>query len=302
MTIQGFKTFIFASVLALFYTSPSYAQQEVQERHIQVSLRMIGHEILLSAGDSTSRVLPVGKVLDRYSLQFEKELKLYPEMLVQIIDSVVKKSNIASSYIIEVEECASGKVVYGYEIGNSVKHDLVPCLNRNLPEACYRIYFTLLQPGNSIDSSFTLPSKPGEAFAELKGVNYFAIGIILIILLFSIILWLYFQKKKPQQPINQNLISVGAYQFNARTMELSYNSEMVELSAKEADLLTLLLNSANSTVEREHILKTVWGDEGSYIGRTLDVFISKLRKKLEADTNVKIVNVRGVGYKLILKG
>jgi DNA-binding response OmpR family regulator len=58
----------------------------------------------------------------------------------------------------------------------------------------------------------------------------------------------------------------------------------------------------NSTVEREHILKTIWGDEGSYIGRTLDVFISKLRKRLEADTKVKIVNVRGVGYKLILRG
>jgi len=47
-------------------------------------------------------------------------------------------------------------------------------------------------------------------------------------------------------------------------------------------------------------LANVWGDQGDYVGRTLDVFISKLRKKLEADTNVRIVNIRGVGYKLVL--
>jgi DNA-binding response OmpR family regulator len=62
----------------------------------------------------------------------------------------------------------------------------------------------------------------------------------------------------------------------------------------------LLHSSANSTLERECILRAVWGDEGDYVGRTLDVFISKLRKKLDADSSLKIVNVRGVGYKLIL--
>jgi DNA-binding response OmpR family regulator len=59
------------------------------------------------------------------------------------------------------------------------------------------------------------------------------------------------------------------------------------------------LKTSHSTVERDYLLRTVWGDEGNYIGRTLDVFISKLRKKLEDDASVKIINVRGVGYKLI---
>ena len=62
----------------------------------------------------------------------------------------------------------------------------------------------------------------------------------------------------------------------------------------------MLYNAANTTVERDVILNMVWGDEGDYIGRTVDVFISKLRKKLEFDSKVKIVNVRGVGYKLIM--
>jgi DNA-binding response OmpR family regulator len=65
-------------------------------------------------------------------------------------------------------------------------------------------------------------------------------------------------------------------------------------------LLLLLHESANTTVAREVILNRVWGDNGNYVGRTLDVFISKLRKKLEADSGVKIVNTRGVGYKLLI--
>ena len=63
----------------------------------------------------------------------------------------------------------------------------------------------------------------------------------------------------------------------------------------------MLYEKLNETVEKEVILKEVWGDEGDYVGRTLDVFISKLRKKLEADPNVKIVNIRGVGYKLVVE-
>ena len=66
-------------------------------------------------------------------------------------------------------------------------------------------------------------------------------------------------------------------------------------------MLKLLNESANTTVPKEVLLNKVWGDEGDYIGRTLDVFISKLRKKLEADPELKIINARGVGYKLIKK-
>ena len=73
------------------------------------------------------------------------------------------------------------------------------------------------------------------------------------------------------------------------------------LTQKEADLLRLLNSSKNTPLKRETILKKVWGDDGDYIGRTLDVFISKLRKKLEAEDKVKIINIRGIGYKLITK-
>ena len=83
-------------------------------------------------------------------------------------------------------------------------------------------------------------------------------------------------------------------------MRLAIGSDQIDLSHKEADLLNLLYSSVNKTLGREDIQKIVWGNDSSYIGRTLDVFISKLRKKLSKDPNVKIVNERGVGYRLVL--
>jgi DNA-binding response OmpR family regulator len=93
---------------------------------------------------------------------------------------------------------------------------------------------------------------------------------------------------------------LGEYYFDKRNTELIIEQQRIELTSKEADLLLLLYNAANTTVERGVILNKVWGDEGDYIGRTLDVFISKLRKKLEFDSKVKIVNIRGIGYKLVM--
>ena len=92
---------------------------------------------------------------------------------------------------------------------------------------------------------------------------------------------------------------IGASKFDQKNRALSFENNSVELSNKEAELLYLLCTAANTPVAREVILQNVWGDEGDYVGRTLDVYISKLRKKLEADTSVKIVNIRGIGYKLV---
>jgi DNA-binding response OmpR family regulator len=81
---------------------------------------------------------------------------------------------------------------------------------------------------------------------------------------------------------------------------LIYKNDRIELTGKEAELLLVLCEKPNETIDRATILNKVWGDEGDYVGRTLDVFISKLRKKLDYDSRLKIVNVRGVGYKFVM--
>jgi Transcriptional regulatory protein, C terminal len=276
-------------------------QDYVTERHIIVALRMVGHQMLLRSGDSVSLVLPVEKKEDRYKLTFQTPFQFSPDDLVGLIDSVVRQTSIANRYLVEVESCEFKKVVYSYEMGISAKSELVPCTGRVQPKACYTVFITILEPGIQVLPLQSSETKLAGSFSETPGnFNYFTLvlpiaGLILITILF-------FRKKKnsvlPTE--NPDLISIGAYQFDKRNMTLTVNRETVELTGKEADLLFLMHNSANITIEREVILNAVWGDEGDYAGRTLDVFISKLRKKLEADESLKIVNIRGVGYKLIV--
>ena len=113
-------------------------------------------------------------------------------------------------------------------------------------------------------------------------------------------MFIVFRKRNAPTEIDPNLIVLGQYRFDKRNAELILDQQRTKLTSKEADLLMVLYNAANTTIEREVILQRVWGDEGDYVGRTLDVFISKLRKKLEADPTVKIANARGVGYKLVV--
>jgi len=81
---------------------------------------------------------------------------------------------------------------------------------------------------------------------------------------------------------------------------LTSNGSVSELTKKEAELLRLLFIHQNNVLEREIALKLVWGENDYFLGRSMDVFISKLRKKLSKDPTIKIVNIRSVGYKLII--
>ncbi len=299
MMRKHFTIIIFTFVTIIGLAVNSLAQTAADEGHILVSLRMIAHQVLLQSGDSTSRILPVAKEGKRYKLQFASDFHFDPEQLVSLVDSVVEKSQIAGSYLVEVENCLTKQVVYSYEMGNSHKLDLVPCRGRVQPKGCYTLFFTILDVGSlgPVQGNLSLnASDPGVQ----KGTGYSGMVIATLAVLLLTGIWVYCRKTRVTTAEKVNLIPLGEYQFDPRNMELRHKDEVVELTSKESDLLLLLHTSANSTLERELILKAVWGDEGDYVGRTLDVFISKLRKKLEADASLKIVNVRGVGYKLIL--
>lgn len=258
------------------------AQDISSDKHIEVALRMIGHEILLSNGDSTSRVLPVIKEGFQYRIQFESDLVFDPDYLVSTVNSIVKETGITNNYIVEMVNCETTEVVYSFEMNYLAKSDIIPCKGRVQPRSCYNLLFTILEP----------EAMNTESSLEI----YLIMGLVLLIFCVIFFLW----KKSNTQKNNPNLIPLGAYHFDKQNTELIIDHQKIELTTKEADLLLLLYNAANTTVERDVILNMVWGDEGDYIGRTVDVFISKLRKKLEFDSKVKIVNVRGVGYKLIM--
>jgi len=97
------------------------------------------------------------------------------------------------------------------------------------------------------------------------------------------------------------IILIGNYTFNfpKQTLQFNGSSETVMLTHREAHLLFHLYNTKNEVLDRSFILKKLWNNDDFFSGRSMDVFISKLRKKLKQDQNIQIVNVRVYGYKLI---
>jgi DNA-binding response OmpR family regulator len=94
--------------------------------------------------------------------------------------------------------------------------------------------------------------------------------------------------------------TLGDYTFNFPQQKLSYKDEPeLTLTHREAHLLYNLILKKNAVLDRSFILKKLWGNDDFFTGRSMDVFITKLRKKLTQDSRIEIVNVRGYGYKLI---
>jgi DNA-binding response OmpR family regulator len=163
---------------------------------------------------------------------------------------------------------------------------LLPCKKRIDEKGCYQFYFTVIKA----HEHNAMPTKKISSNNKL----WWLLSIIIFIIFWAFKWW------KEKLNDNTNFIEIGKYQLNKTTMELVFKAQKVTLSAKETDLLYLLYTNCNTTLEKGYILEAVWGDSGDYVGRTLDVYISKLRKKLALDTRIKIINVRGVGYRLVL--
>lgn len=98
---------------------------------------------------------------------------------------------------------------------------------------------------------------------------------------------------------NDEQIAIGSYLFNAVKQTLSFNNITETLTYRETALLQLLIENKNEIIDRSFILKKIWGDDDFFNGRSMDVFITKLRKKLSLDPSIQILNIRSQGYKLI---
>ena len=98
----------------------------------------------------------------------------------------------------------------------------------------------------------------------------------------------------------QTEFEIGTYFFNANKQLLVHGGKDQKLTTKESELLKLLCCNANNVLERNYALKTIWFDDNYFNARSMDVYITKLRKYLKEDSSVEILNIHGKGYKLIL--
>lgn len=94
-------------------------------------------------------------------------------------------------------------------------------------------------------------------------------------------------------------IAIGNYNFNKLNQTLTFDDSIQVLTHRESQLLFHLSEKRNDILDRMAILKKLWGDDNFFNARSMDVFITKLRKKLKNDPSIQIINVRGLGYKLV---
>ena len=108
-------------------------------------------------------------------------------------------------------------------------------------------------------------------------------------------------KASPDNPelATDQWLSIGRYRLNVTSQILQLDGKDTELSHRESEILRMLVESKNNVVESKDILLQLWGDDSFFNSRSLHVFITKLRHKLSADENIRIINVRGIGYKMI---
>lgn len=278
--LGGWLLLIFIAGIGVAFSMTGNNDYDFARR--EVLLRRIGHEILLQSGDSTSRVLPVKKIADNeYQLSFEHAFTFQPGSLVNITRSLLGKDPHTSDYIVNVLNCNNSAVYYGYAISNNKKDDIITCKGRVQPRACYKINIKFKPTGiNTAKNRYVLGSLSLLAF----------VGFVFLRSVKS--------KKVLPEVQSTGTFTLGSVVFDPEGRKLVKDGESVDLTVTETRVLRIFAMSPNEIIERSRLQKEIWEDEGVIVGRSLDMFISKLRKKLELDGNVKILVVRGKGYKL----
>lgn len=252
-----------------------------------IIMREIANRVLRYTGDTTSTVLPINRLADNeFEIPFESGFSFKPDSLVRIIDRVISSNDLPRNYIVNVIECNTSKVIFGYAVLGVNQKNIVPCLGRQQPSKRYCI---------------NIKFEEASWFSKhlyLLGLGLLGIGLI------AFVAQRFRKTEFPAKetieefPVNKAFIQIGQFEFLPEELLLVFESEKIPLTIKEAKLLSIFAGNLNQIVDRNRLQKEVWEDEGVIVGRSLDMFISKLRKKLEQDPAVKLTNIHGKGYKL----
>lgn len=271
-------------ILILIAAVPLINKKEIPEKHVEVVLRNVGHQLLLAAKDSSSRVLPVRKLNSTtYRLAFQNHFSFISDSLIDLAKREFEKTALATDYIVCLKNCDPAETVFAFEI-NGQTGDLTPCRGRKLEKDCYVIEIELLKKTK---------------------FNFWLLLLLIIPLgLAGFYVKDKFRKKEESAPISGNTdhIQLGSFQFYAGSNLLKRENKTITLSDKETKALQLFAKNINQIVEREQLMKDIWEDKGIVvISRNVDVLVSKLRKKLSDDKSIKFINVHGRGYKFIIE-
>jgi hypothetical protein len=259
-------------------------EEEVSQKHLEVVLREIGHELLLAGGDSVSHVLPIKMVKQNtYQISFESSFRFWPDSLIKLTMGKLQKYGFSQDYIVNVKECKRQVTIYAFEI-RTKEENILPCTGREQGLGCYDIQIEFIQKEQNRIPMFMLMGLP--------------------VILAGIFIRKKYQKKdKPTLEMGEEpFITIGELKLYPERFKIVYLDNVVELTENESKALKIFSENINAVVEREQLMKEIWEDRGLVvISRNVDVLVSKLRKKLSFYPAIKITNVHGRGYRLTIE-
>lgn len=283
-------------MLAIFFVGSSFTKHSdsaLRKKETSLMIRQLGHRLLLQSGDSTSLVLPVTEIKEgTFVLEFENEFAFNPDSLLMLSRTLLSEAQFPSGYIVTVTKCMQHSIAFGFQINHNTP-DILPCQGRSQPSSCYAIEITF---PDFNDTTFHYP------------VTDLIYGGALVLMSVTLLV-VRFRKHEtafPLQDQNRTTIkvsvpefpSLGKFQFDVKHQRLLCGDEVISLTEKECRILELLNNNFGELISRETLMQKVWINDGVITGRSLDMFVSKLRKKLSGDPQLRITNIHGKGYKL----
>lgn len=266
------------------------ATEALSPEKVNLALRRTADALLRAAGDSTSRIPAIEQSGERvWRVQIEQPFSY--DQLPALLQASLDLHDIRQPYQVAVRRCDDEAIDLGYHYLDFLEKDSSPpCGGREMPEGCHFIELEFLETGKNW---------------PLWG---YATAFLLLILGGALGFWS--ARRRRSAPVEREpranpetaWLAFGASRLDVAGQVLVCAGTRQTLTFRETKLLRLFANNPDRLLERDFILQHVWADEGILVGRSMDMFVSRLRKKLAADPSVAITTVHGVGYRLELKG
>ncbi len=275
---------------AILWREEPVVPQHFSEK-VNLALRQTAHRLLKQAGDSTSTIAPIQEISpNTFLVKLERHFNY--DSLPVLLNRSFNTFDIKSKYDVAVWDCSNKELILGYSSFDFSQGADITCGGRNQTVQCFN--FTVMFP--AVTSHLTYST-----------ILWLGLGGLLTILILGLGYYFYYlptPKPIDEQPyqitptIESHKIFIGKTIFDTRSQTVTIGETQQKLTFREAKLLHFFCQHTNQLLERDDILKAVWEDEGVLVGRSVDVFISRLRKILKNDDTLKITNVHSRGYRL----